>query len=174
MAGMAAAAAADSSAPVQAAHRAPVLHGDLQVSAAESLLCAELGAPAQRSAVGMRAARASPSDNMSIHEREGPMGLLKGAAPRVAAEGLRVLLGAPGIDATAIELDARARRRKALRKTGVSAEMLSVGNELLIELGRVLVVTAITHPLELVATRLMTEDDSMCDLELSPQPGTMF
>jgi hypothetical protein len=111
---------------------------------------------------------------MSIHEREGPMGLLKGAAPRVAAEGLRVLLGAPGIDATAIELDARARRRKALRKTGVSAEMLSVGNELLIELGRVLVVTAITHPLELVATRLMTEDDSMCDLELSPQPGTMF
>ena len=29
------------------------------------------------------------------------------AGPRVAAEGLRVLLGAPGINATAIELDAR-------------------------------------------------------------------
>lgn len=52
MAGMAAAAAADSSAPVQAAHRAPVLHGDLQATCdratAEALLCAELGAPAQR------------------------------------------------------------------------------------------------------------------------------
>lgn len=99
---------------------------------------------------------------LSINEREGPMGLLKGAGPRVAAEGLRVLLGAPGIDATAIELDARARRRKALRKSGVSAEVLSAGNELLIELGRMLIVTGITHPLELVATRLMTEDDSMC------------
>ncbi len=105
---------------------------------------------------------------LSISEREGPMGLLKGAGPRVAAEGLRVLLGAPGIDATAIELDARARRRKALRKSGVSAEVLSAGNELLIELGRMLIVSGITHPLELVATRLMTEDDSMCDPQVQP------
>ena len=44
-----------------------------------------------------------------------------------------MLLGAR--DATAIELDAHARRRKALRKTGVSAELLSVGNELLIGWG---------------------------------------
>ena len=94
--------------------------------------------------------------------------MLKGAGPRVAAEGLRVLLGAPGIDATAIELDARARRRKALRNGGEAPGLLSAGNELLIESGRVLIVTAITHPLELIATRLMTEDDSMYGRDLCP------
>ena len=61
--------------------------------------------------------------------------MLKGAGPRVAAEGLRVLLGGPGTESTNIELDARARRSKAKRGSGWRGAAEEEGNELLIEAG---------------------------------------
>ena len=98
---------------------------------------------------------------LSIREREGWGGLLKGSGPRVAAEGLRVLLGA---DSKSEVVDVGPRRRQGRRRQGGEGaeerSLVGAGEELLGAGGRALLVSVTTHPLEVLATRLMTEDDS--------------